>query len=46
MIMIAFITAREEPHLEWLCDGIEQQAQSDDKGESELDRPWIVGADM
>ena len=30
-ITIAFITAREEPHLEWLCDGIEQQAQKGDK---------------
>jgi len=30
-ITIAFITAREEPHLEWLCDGIEQQAKSGDK---------------
>jgi hypothetical protein len=30
-ITIGYITAREEPHLEWLCDGIEQQAQSDDK---------------
>ena len=30
-ITIAYITAREEPHLEWLCDGIEQQAKSDDK---------------
>ena len=30
-ITIAYITAREEPHLEWLCDGIEQQARSSDK---------------
>lgn len=30
-ITIAFITAREEPHLEWLCDGIEQQARPRDK---------------
>ena len=30
-ITIAYITAREEPHLEWLCAGIEQQARSDDK---------------
>ena len=30
-ITIAFITAWEEPHLEWLCAGIEQQARSDDK---------------
>lgn len=30
-ITIAYITAREEPHLEWLCDGIEQQARSGDK---------------
>lgn len=30
-ITIAYITAREEPHLEWLCDGIEQQAKSSDK---------------
>jgi hypothetical protein len=30
-ITIVYITAREEPHLEWLCDGIEQQARSGDK---------------
>jgi hypothetical protein len=30
-ITLAYITAREEPHLEWLCDGIEQQAKSNDK---------------
>lgn len=30
-ITIACITAREEPHLEWLCDGIEQQTQKGDK---------------
>ena len=30
-VTLAFITAREEPHLEWLCDGIEQQARSGDK---------------
>ena len=30
-VTIAYITAREEPHLEWLCDGIEQQAKSGDK---------------
>ena len=30
-ITIAYITAREEPHLEWLCAGIEQQAQKGDK---------------
>jgi hypothetical protein len=28
---VAYITAREEPHLEWLCDGIEKQARSEDK---------------
>jgi len=30
-VTVAFITAREEPHLEWLCDGIEQQAKKGDK---------------
>jgi hypothetical protein len=30
-ITIAYITAREEPHLEWLCDGLKQQARSGDK---------------
>lgn len=30
-ITITYITAREEPHLEWLCDGIEQQAKSVDR---------------
>lgn len=30
-VTIAYITAREEPHLEWLCDGIDQQARSGDK---------------
>ena len=30
-ITIAFITAREEPRLDWLCDGIEQQASRRDR---------------
>lgn len=30
-ISIAYITAREEPHLAWLIDGLEQQAKADDK---------------
>lgn len=30
-ITIAFITAREEPHLEWLCDGLERQQRSGDR---------------
>src|SRR4029077_14488621 len=30
-ISIAFITARAEPHLDWLIDGLEQQAESGDK---------------
>lgn len=29
-ITIAYITARDEPHLDWLCDGLEQQARSSD----------------
>ena len=30
-LTLAYITAREEPHLEWLIDGLEQQAKSSDK---------------
>lgn len=30
-VTLAFITAREEPHLEWLIDGLEQQARTDDE---------------
>ena len=30
-ITIAFITAREEPRLDWLCAGLEHQAKSSDK---------------
>jgi len=30
-ITIGYITAREEPHLEWLIDGLEQQARPDDE---------------
>lgn len=30
-ITIAYITAREEPHLEWLIDGLDRQAQKGDK---------------
>jgi len=29
-LSICFITAREEPHLEWLIDGLEQQARDGD----------------
>ena len=32
-ISIAYITAREEPHLEWLINGLEKQARGDDEVE-------------